>query len=113
MTAHERLATLVNAEVATYRPITSYGMADIDYADRGLTIADGSDMAYNIALVVRDSGYISMPSEVALNRMAQKFYEVASDSGVLTVHSMAGGKPAIVDALRAALEHHLETEGWA
>lgn len=43
-------------------------------------------------------------SETELNRMAQRFYEVSSQSGDVEYATMMA-KPIIVEALRAALEH--------
>jgi hypothetical protein len=40
--------------------------------------------------------------EVSLNRMAQRFYEVASEGGIIFPNMTS--KPVIVEALRAALD---------
>lgn len=66
-----------------------------------VTVPDGNAFLAPVLDWLNDAPRIS---ETDLNRMAQRFYEVASASGVIEFPSVSA-KPAIVDALRAALEY--------
>lgn len=73
----DELARVIDAEAATYVPATAWG-EDIDMSDRGLTLADGSDMPLSIGKAVWEAGWRKMPSREIL---ARELY-VSDNAGV-------------------------------
>lgn len=76
---------------------------------------DGGLKAGESLVVVKDGNALLAPvlewlrqapafTETDLNRMAQRFYEVASASGQVSFNAMTV-KPTIVEAIRAALQY--------
>jgi hypothetical protein len=63
MTARDELAKAVNAELATYKPITAHGfeLSEEEWADRGLTVEHGSDMPHSMVDTVIAAGWRKMP----------------------------------------------------
>ena len=69
MSDRDELARAIDFEVATYRPITTWGVQqEPDFKDLGLTLADGSDMPVNIAKAVFEAGWRKKPSREAVAR---------------------------------------------